>query len=41
MHKNFDWKTERKRLLERPRRRWSDIRMHFREKGWEVVTGYV
>jgi hypothetical protein len=36
---NFGRKSERKRPLGRPRRRWKDnIRMDFREIGWETVV---
>jgi len=33
----LDGKSERKRPLGRPRRRWQDIRIGVREIGWEVV----
>jgi hypothetical protein len=33
------WKTEGKRLLGRPKRRWKDnIRVDLKEIGWEVVN---
>jgi hypothetical protein len=28
-------RPEGKRPLERPKRRWEDIKMHFQEVGWE------